>query len=524
MSARDYVAAAAALYLAPVKAGSGIYAATCPVCGESSALTIAEGETPTCRNGCPADVIDLALETGATTPVALDNTGTPPAAPDNTGDLLAEVQAFTARFVVLPSDYAGTALALFVLHTWAIHGAHSTPYIAVISPEPRSGKSRVLEVLEMVVRAPWKTLSTSESALFRRIERDLPTLLLDEIDAIFGSNSERTEPLRAALNGGNRPGASATRTVGKGADLEAKDFSVFCPKVLAGIDTGRLPETVRDRSVVIHMARKHRGEMVERFLPRFVTPEVEPLKERLATWAEAATPHLGEAEPELPDDLNDRAADAWEPLLAIADMAGDGWPEVARDAAVKLAAAGDDDEIGRGEQLLRGIHKAMTDRDVIATAELLILINDDDELPFGGWRDGRGLDARTLARQLRPYGVRPRKIRVGAHTPMGYHRDDLRDVWSRYLRGYLPGAEHAEQAEQANNGGAPDVPAGGDVPEHRHNAGTGNARKHGDVPQVPHVPLLAGTPPAELATPEQETLLDSLTRIERDTLAEGADR
>ena len=77
--------------------------------------------------------------------------------------------------------------------------------------------------------------------MFRKIANDRPTLLLDEVDAIFGSNTERTEPLRAIINSGNRPGAAVARCVGEGSRQIVKDFCVYCPKVLSGIDTGRSP-------------------------------------------------------------------------------------------------------------------------------------------------------------------------------------------------------------------------------------------------------------------------------------------
>jgi len=356
-----------------------------------------------------------------------------PAAPPDTADLLGGVGALIERYVVLPCAEAKVAITLFVAHTWAFEAAHATPYVAVVSPEKRSGKTRLIEVLQLLVREPWFTSSATESALFRKIERSRPTLLLDEVDAIFGSNSERTEPLRAVLNSGNRRGASATRVVGQGTKMEVRDFSTYCPKVLAGIDTGRLPETVEDRAVVIHMQRRREGEPVERLRYRFAVEEVAPLRAGLEVWAAAAIDHLHNAVPELPSELDDRAADGWEALFAIADLAGGDWPTRARAAAVELSAGGDGDEAGRGVQLLRAIRVALADDEAVTTARLLASVNQDDELPFGAWRDGKGLDARTLARMLKPYGVKPRVLRIGDETPRGYRRQELRDVFERYL-------------------------------------------------------------------------------------------
>jgi hypothetical protein len=392
-----------------------------------------------------------------------------------TGDLLKRVGTLIEKYVVLPSEEARTAIELFVLHSWAIEAAHSTPYMAIVSAEKQSGKTRLLEVVALVVREPWHTASTTEAALFRKIEVSEPTLLLDEIDAIFGSNTERTEPLRACLNAGNRRGASVARCVGKGTKMEVRDFSVFCPKVLAGIDTGRLPETIQDRAVMLHMKRRREGEHVERMRYRFAVEEAAPLRADLEAWAAGALEELRDAIPELPDELGDRQADAWEPLLAIADLAGGDWGDRARSAAIELSATADGDEIGRGTQLLVGIRGALGGREVITTAELLEAINADDELPFGAWREGKGLDARTLARLLKPYGVKPRVLRVGDETPRGYRRQELRDVFERYLPIHPPEAQQAKHTQ------------------HEERGPTGNPDENGSVADVAQVALPAGT-------------------------------
>ena len=108
--------------------------------------------------------------------------------------------------------------------------------------------------------------------------------------------------------------------------MKVKDFSVFCPKVLAGIDTGKLPETVRDRSIVLPLKRRRKDETVERLRHRVVEPQAAPLRDALEAWAKEATEGLGDAFPHLPDELSDRAADGWEPLFAIADLAGGSGP------------------------------------------------------------------------------------------------------------------------------------------------------------------------------------------------------
>jgi hypothetical protein len=380
-----------------------------------------------------------------------DPTGPPP---HDTATLLHDVEQFLGRFVVLPSKPAGAALSLFVLHTYAFEAAEQTPYLLLTSPERRSGKTRLLEVLELLVRKPWRVAGASESALFRKLEQDTPTLLLDEIDAIFGRATEQTEPLRAVLNAGNRRGACVARVIGKGKEMQVADFGVYSPKVLAGITSNRLSDTLTDRSVGIQMRRRRDDEHVDRFHLRDVEPIAAALCEALEEWAQDALPALEAARPELPTELTDRQADAWEPLFAIADMTGGDWPSRTRQAARELAPT-DADDAGYGTQLLGALRAAMTG-DHVPTAELLKTINEDDELPFGGWRDGRGLDARTLARMLKPYGVRPKTLSIGDTRPKGYALLDCQDAFSRYLS---VGAQHPQpaQPEQTDTADVADV-------------------------------------------------------------------
>jgi hypothetical protein len=347
-----------------------------------------------------------------------------------TGELIVGLVEVVRRYVALPSDVAALAVALWVLHTWALDGAHCTPYLVVQSPAKRSGKTRLLEVLELLVRSPWRVIGASESAMFRKIEQDRPTLLLDEVDAIFGSDTERNEPLRAVLNGGNRPGAAVARSVGQGAKMTQRDFSVYCPKLLAGIASHRWPDTVLDRAIRVTLQRKRRRDELVRFRYRDAHAATEDLRAALAAWAEAATGDLQDARPDWPAQLNDRACESWEPLFAIADLADLG--AQARAAALALMV-GDDDSEAYGLRLLGALRHVFADEHALATRDILAELNGDDELPFGGWNDGKGLDARGLGRLLRPFDIKPRVIRIGESTPRGYLHEQFIDAWERYV-------------------------------------------------------------------------------------------
>ncbi len=356
------------------------------------------------------------------------------------GEVLDAVVAFLNRFVRFQNQHQTVAVALWGAHTYAFDAADATPYLAISSPEKRSGKTRLEEAEELVVRRPWRAILPSEAVLFRKVDQDCPTLLLDEVDAIFRNPPPpQYEPLRALLNAGHRRGVKVPRCVGKGADMEVVEFSVFCPKALAGL--GNLPPTVADRSIPIRLARRAPGEEVEPFRYRQADGEARKMREALAAWAIEAVPRLREARPQIPAGLNDRAAEGWEPLLAIADEAGGEWPQRARDAALALHGEGEVDGESIGVLLLAAIREIFQANGVdrLPTADLLKGLVDLEDGPWAEWwgkqvREGdtRG-PAHRLAKLLRPYGIVPRTIRLGGSTSKGYLEGDFQDGFQRYL-------------------------------------------------------------------------------------------
>jgi hypothetical protein len=255
-----------------------------------------------------------------------------PPAPEDRATLLDDLAAFVRRFVVISNAHPAV-VALWIVHTHALEAAEATPYLAITSAEKRSGKTRLLEVLTLLVARPLATSNISDAALFRSIASDRPSLLFDEIDAIFGAKARDREDLRGMINAGHRRGAAVRRVGGANRD-KLEVFPVFCPKALAGI--GTLPETVADRSLPIRLERRAPGEAVERFRRRDVEPEAVALRERVERLAAESIEALEAARPELPCDLDDRAQDGAEPLLAIADLAGVEWAQRARQAVVEL--------------------------------------------------------------------------------------------------------------------------------------------------------------------------------------------
>ena len=350
------------------------------------------------------------------------------------------VHEFVTRFVVLTEEQAD-AVTLWVIHSWAFGAAATTPFLVVLSAVWRSGKSRLLEALECLVKEPMLEVDPTPAVLFRSIEAREPTLLLDEVDALFGSDGERTEPLRAMLNAGNRRGGSVARCVPPNWDV--KEFSVFCAKCLAGLDNGRWPDTLLDRSIVLRLRRRAQSELVGRFYRAEAEQESAPIREELSAWAEARLEGLAMARPELPeDDLSDRACDAWEPLFAIADDLGGDWPGRARRAAIELHRRQEMMEDSPSVILLRDIRAIFEEagEDRLRSSDVCARLRAMHDSRWASWGGGgsAGLREGGLARLLRPFEIAPRTIRLNSapvqgSTAKGYLRSDFEDAWGRYL-------------------------------------------------------------------------------------------
>jgi hypothetical protein len=197
---------------------------------------------------------------------------------------------------------------------------------------------------------------------------------------------------------------------------------------LAGI--GLMPDTVTDRAVNITMRRRMQGEHVAQYRVRRDEPILHGLRDRLAVWARAHTAELTGAVPEMP--VEDRAADTWEPLIAVADRAGGRWPQMARAACVAMVAGADDTQEERSVQvrLLTDIRTIFTEQDVkfMSSLELVQHLKNVTESPWADW----GLTTSRLARDLAPFGIRP------GHnvekTMRGYRLEYFHDAFTRYIR------------------------------------------------------------------------------------------
>jgi hypothetical protein len=337
----------------------------------------------------------------------------------------------------------------------------TTPRLAVLSKEPASGKSRVLEITENLVPRPVCSVNASPAYLFRRIADSdgLPTLLYDEIDTVFGPKAKENEEIRGVLNAGHRRGATAGRCVLRGKEIFTEELPAYCAVALAGL--GDLPDTILTRSVIIRMKRRAPHEQVEPYRRRIHSQEGHHLRDQIAAWCQQVADYIDW--PVLPPEIEDRNADVWEPLIALADAIGAEWPALARAAAVEHVRRSQEVSPSLGIKLLSDLREVFGHHDVLSTATIIEALIKMDESP---WEDLRGkpLDARRMARLLDQYGVHRKQVRVGSWNGKGYIRQDFYDAWVRYLPPLPSGkSETRETTETNSNPCTADTPSVSDV-------------------------------------------------------------
>ncbi|MGO9049394.1 MAG: DUF3631 domain-containing protein [Xanthobacteraceae bacterium] len=345
--------------------------------------------------------------------------------------------------LVMINDYVdlkpheAIAATLWTLHTHVYDRFMVSPRLLLTSPVRGCGKTTLLSVLELLASRSHRTDSASAAGIYWTIERDHPTLLIDEADnAALHANLT----LKAVLNAGHRVGGKTTRVI-RGAP---KSFSVFGPMALAAI--GTLPLPLLHRGLVIHMERTAGREDLLRF--DLNAPDIETVHEvyrHVCAWARSK-PKLNNS-PTMPKGLRNRQADNWRPLLAIADSFGAEWSKKAREAARIFRTTFHDEDAG---VILLGDIKTVFDALGADHVTSELLVKELLELVDGCWNEYQGknddqqprlLRQADMARLLRPFGITPKSIwpaerkKTGASSAKGYRREQFLSAWERYCSG-----------------------------------------------------------------------------------------
>jgi Protein of unknown function (DUF3631) len=357
----------------------------------------------------------------------------PSANPVDGAALLDEIVSAIQRYIVLPLN-AARACACWVVHTFLAEHFLVSPRLSISSPTKGCGKTTLLDVLYRLVQRPLLASNVTPAAVFRVIEKYKPCLLIDEADTFLSINDE----LRGILNSGHRKGGAVLRVTGD--DLEPRQFATFAPCAIAMI--GTLPPTLADRSISVELNRRRPNEPVESFRPDRAG-HLDQLARQAARWAQDNAVAVAAADPEMPEQVTNRARDNWRVVKAIAIVAGGKWPDHI-DEAAKAAQARLGDDASRLESLLEDIRAVGFSRNdtEVGSADLVQRLIELEGRPWAELSRGKPLTQNRLARLLRPLAIGPENVGPENSRARGYKRDQFKDAFERYLAPEAPSQPH----------------------------------------------------------------------------------
>jgi putative DNA primase/helicase len=347
--------------------------------------------------------------------------------PVDAGEILSGLAEAFRRYAVLP-PHAAEALALWCAFTWFCEASHIAPLLVLRSPEKGCGKSTVLGIIARLVCRPLPVSGITAAVLFRMADRYRPTVLIDEGDTFLNSKNQE---MHGILNcGHSRHAPYIWRCAGD--DHELQRFNVFGPKAIALI--GHTRDTLHDRAVEVELVRKLPHEKVSR-LRNGDGSELEELARKLARLAMDHTNDFAEMKPNVPESLPDRQADNWEPLLAIAMLAGDDWLRKATEAAVALTKSKEQSApMSVGVELLRDCYEIIKTRGWrrFWDEELLEELRDHPEADWGIYNRGKPITRKQLRDLLAKFGITKKSVRGGNKVCRGFKIEEFEEAFSRY--------------------------------------------------------------------------------------------
>lgn len=339
--------------------------------------------------------------------------------------LLDQMVAAVRRYVVVDLEQA-QAGALWAAGTFFLDQFDRYPLAIINAPERACAKTLFQTVIGKMVRRRLQASNASASGLFRAVEKLQATLLLDEGDTFTKDKSE----LQGMINAGYSKEGFVLRSEPSGDSYEPRTYSVFSAKSIAGIALeNHLSDATMSRGVIFNMRRKLRHEKVERF--RNTDEEFSEICSKLMRASVDYAENVRVARPPLPEELNDREQDNWEPLLCIAACAGPRWLAIATAAALALNPR--NMQGGTSNELLRDVRDVFAGRRRINSIELVAELIQDEEKGWATYNRGKPITPRQLSKLLGVYGIGPKTVRTGPRTTKGYEREQFEDVFRRYL-------------------------------------------------------------------------------------------
>jgi putative DNA primase/helicase len=347
--------------------------------------------------------------------------------PVDTRALLSELETQFRRYIIVHREPVAVVITLWICFAWCHEVATYSPILVIQGADTATAKTTASKVVALLTPRAHVIAEPRGATLYRLVDHYHPTLIVDDADKLL----PRRPDLAHIMNVCWTRGVKIPRVDAGG---NVHHYDPFCPKLLNGIDlTAHLDKATQTRCITAELLPKLAGEKVANFRHAIRDERFLMLRRKLMRWAADNMSVLANADPTMPEALDDRQQMNWEVMLAIADLAGGDWPAKARAAAIKLAR--ERDEPSQGKRLLAAFRSLFHEHGSLLTSqqvEQLLTADADSE-----WADFKGhpINKWEIASLLKPYGAAPAVIHPrGRPADRGY---DVRQFETAF-RHYLP--------------------------------------------------------------------------------------
>lgn len=356
--------------------------------------------------------------------------------PASGAELLDTAYNYIRRFAKV-SEAQARALTLWVAHTFICRGWGHTPYLHIYSAERGEGKSTVVDVVRALLGVPTVLIRPSLAALYSDVtENPGQPQLIDEIDKMFTGRNEHDSEIYAYLNAGFQRGRTVPRVNFIGRKRITERFETFCPKVLAGRYEETLDDATRDRCIGIRMEKAAWADHVKRWVEKFHLAEGQEIGTKLSVWCESIAEEAWKADVWCTTAVGQRVIDIWEPLLAIAELAGGNWLEWAKSALIELSTGSRAEHDSRGVKLLkdiRAVRDARAPSESIFSTDLAAALAAMREEWAEYGRAQKPISSTQIARLLARYEIKSVQVWIGGKNLHGYYWTQFEKAWETYL-------------------------------------------------------------------------------------------
>jgi putative DNA primase/helicase len=324
-----------------------------------------------------------------------------------------------------------TAVTLWVAMAW-VHNQIATfsPILTVTSPEVGSGKSTLLGTVARLVPKPSLNVESTGPNVYRFVDANKPTLIIDEADDVFTRKSD----LKHIINASWTRGTKIPRQVKIDDAWVTVHFDPFCAKVI-GLLGRNLPRTLKTRAIEIRMQPPRSDETAKAF-EHVDDFEFATLRRQLVRFAADNATTLKNAQPTFPAGMNNRAAMNWKLLLSISELASGAWPERALEAAERLIRSGR--QPSDGVRLLAAMRSMFVEsgKTEITSEDIVAELCRNPLDIWDSFNKGGKITQRQVAALLDVYGIHPVSLHPTKRkdfSRQGYKFSQFADACARYL-------------------------------------------------------------------------------------------